>query len=171
MPIYEFYCPDCHRLFSFFSRRIDTQAEPNCPRCGRHDLSRRVSAFAISKGRQEPSGAAGLPDLDDSRLEKAMESLAQDAEGLNEEDPRQSARLMRKLFGATGMPMTGGMEEALKRMEAGEDPEKIEAEMGDVFEEDPFTAEAAGKKGLKGLRRGLLPPSVDPNLYELDPVS
>ncbi len=67
--------------------------------------------------------------------------------------------------------MTGGMEEALKRMEAGEDPEKIEAEMGDVSEEDPFTAEAAGKKSLKGLRRGPLPPSVDPNLYELDPVS
>ena len=168
MPIYEFYCPDCHRVFSFLSRRINTQAEPSCPRCGRHQLARRVSAFAISKGRQEAAEPGGLPDLDDSRMEKAMESLAQEAEGLNEEDPRQAAQLMRKLFGATGMPMTGGMEEALKRMEAGEDPEKIEAEMGDVFEEDPFAAEGAGKKSLKGLRRGLLPASVDPNLYELD---
>ena len=171
MPIYEFYCPDCHRLFSFFSRRINTQAEPSCPRCGHRALSRRVSAFAISRGRQEPSGPEGLPNLDDSRLEEAMESLAHEADGVNEEDPRQSARLMRKLFDATGMPMTGGMEEALKRMESGEDPEKIEAEMGDVFEDDPFAAEGAGKKSLKGLRRGLLPPSVDPTLYELEPAS
>ncbi len=171
MPIYEFYCPECHRVFSFFSRRINTLAEPPCPRCRQQGLKRRASAFAISKGRQEPAGPEGFPDLDDARLEKAMESMANEAEGLNEEDPRQSARLMRKLFDATGMPMTGGMEEALKRMESGEDPDKVEAEMGDVFEGDPFSGEGPGRKSLKGLRRGLLPPSVDPNLYELESAS
>ena len=56
-------------------------------------------------------------------------------------------------------------------MEAGEDPEKIEAEMGDVFETDPFSAgrrEGPGgaARGLAGLRRRL-PPSVDPELYEM----
>jgi len=57
-------------------------------------------------------------------------------------------------------------------MEAGEDPEKIEAEMGDVFEQDPFGGlgekgpEDAGR-GLAGLRRRLLPPAVDPELYEM----
>jgi uncharacterized protein (DUF1778 family) len=79
-----------------------------------------------------------MPDMDDPRLEKAMEALAGEAEGMNEGDPRQAARLMRKIFDATGMPMKTGMEEAIRRMESGEDPEKIEQEMGDVFEEDPF---------------------------------
>jgi len=68
------------------------------------------------------------------------------------------------------------MAEALKRMEAGEDPEKIEEEMGDVLEQDPFggllggeggeTDAEAGKKGLGRLRR-MLPPTHDTELYEM----
>ena len=168
MPIYEFYCAECHRLFSFLSRTVDTTKRPACPRCGRPDLARRVSSFAISKGRkEEPAGSESMPDVDESRLEQALASLAGEAEGMNEDDPRQAARLMKKLFDATGMPVGAGMAEALKRMEAGEDPEKIEAEMGDAFEEDPFAGAAERKKSLRALRRELLPPSVDPALYEM----
>jgi putative FmdB family regulatory protein len=172
MPIYEFYCAECHRVFNFLSRSVNTTKRPACPRCGRPELARRVSSFAISKGRkEEPAGAEPAPDVDESRLEQALASLAGEAEGINEDDPRQAARLMKKLFDATGMPVGAGMAEALKRMEAGEDPEKIEAEMGDVFEEDPLGGAAEGgaepKKGLRALRRELLPPSVDTALYEM----
>lgn len=168
MPIYEFYCAECHRLFSFLSRTVDTTKRPTCPRCGRPDLARHVSSFAISKGRkEEPAGSESMPDVDESRLEQALASLAGEAEGMSEDDPRQAARLMKKLFDATGMPVGAGMAEALKRMEAGEDPEKIEAEMGDVLEDDPFAGPAEPKKGLRALRRELLPPSVDPGLYEM----
>jgi hypothetical protein len=90
---------------------------------------------------------------------------------LDENDPRQGARLMRQMFEAAGMPVGTGMDEALKRMESGEDPEKVEAEMGDVFEEDPFAAGSGEprepKERLARLRRRLLPPSVDPELYEM----
>jgi hypothetical protein len=96
---------------------------------------------------------------------------------LDENDPRQGAHLMRKLFDATGMPVGGGMEEALRRMEAGEDPEKIEEDMGDVFEEDPFGGLLGGegeekdpedgKKKRVGRLRRMLPPSVDPELHEM----
>ncbi len=178
MPIYEFYCRHCHRVMSFLSRAVNTDKTPSCPRCGRGDLARRASAFAISKGRKEepkPEKPPG-PDIDEARLEKAMEALAGDMDSIDENDPRQGAQLMRKLFSATGMPVGGGMEEALRRMEAGEDPEKIEEEMGDVFEEDPFGGllggegtEAGpdeGKKNLGRLRR-MLPPAHDPELYEL----
>lgn len=165
MPIYEFYCGDCHRVYSFLSRAIDTRKRPSCPRCGRPDLSRRISAFAISKGRKEPSLGGEASEQADQRLQQAMESLAGDAEAMNQEDPRQAARVMRKLFDAAGMPVGAGMDEALRRMEAGEDPEKIETEMGDVFEEDPLAAEV--KKGLGGLRHKLRPPTVDPDLYEM----
>ena len=178
MPIYEFYCPHCHRVFNFLSRAIDTKSTPSCPRCGGAGLSRRASAFAISKGRQEePKPEAPPSDVDEARLERAMEALAGDMDSLDENDPRQGAQLMRKLFDATGMPVAGGMEEALRRMEAGEDPEKIEEEMGDVLEEDPFGGllggeggeldpEAGKKKSLGRLRR-MLPPSVDPELHEM----
>jgi putative FmdB family regulatory protein len=178
MPIYEFYCRHCHRVYSFLSRTVSTGKTPACPRCGQVDLARRASAFAISKGRKEEPRAEAPPgpELDESRLERAMEALAGDMDSIDENDPKQGALLMRKLFSATGMPLGGGMEEALRRMEAGEDPEKIEEEMGDVFEEDPLGgllgAEGAAKdpgearKGLGRLRR-MLPPSHDPELHEM----
>ncbi len=180
MPIYEFYCRHCHRVFSFLSRLVDTEKTPACPRCSSPGMTRRASAFAISKGRsEEPTpGKPPGPDLDEARLERAMEAMAGEMDQVDENDPKQGARLMRKLFSATGMPVGAGMEEALRRMESGEDPEKIEEQMGDVFEEDPFGGllggeAAAGeegaadeKKGLGRLRR-MLPPTHDPELYEL----
>lgn len=166
MPVYEFYCPDCHVLFNFLARRVNTDRRPACPRCARPDLERQVSLFAISKGRPEGDGE-GSPDLDDSRMEQAMMELAAEAEGLDENDPRQAARLMRKLYGATGMDLGGGMEEAIRRMEAGEDPDEIEAEMGDLMDaEDPFGGQGA-KRGLRTLRQRYLRPRVDETLYEL----
>ena len=180
MPIYEFYCSDCHRIFSFLSRSVNTEKQPPCPRCSRARLTRRVSSFAISKGRKEEpakpaeSDLPGLPPgMDEARLEQAMATLSREAEGMNEEDPRQGAQLMRRLFEATGMPVAAGMEEALRRMESGEDPEKIEEEMGDVME-DPLGMEGGAppagdeaRKALRGLRRRVLPPSVDPELHEM----
>jgi len=45
----------------------------------------------------------------------------------------------KKIHDMTGMEMGASMEEALRRMERGEDPEQIENEMGDLLEgEDPF---------------------------------
>jgi len=180
MPIYEFYCSDCHRIFSFLSRTVNTSKQPACPRCGRAGLTRRVSSFAISKGRKEEPARPVEPDLpglppgmDEARLEQAMATLTREAEGLNEDDPRQGAQLMRRLFEATGMPVGAGMEEALRRMESGEDPEKIEEEMGAAMEDplglegSPPPAEDGAQKALGGLRRRVLPPSVDPELYEM----
>jgi len=166
MPIYEFYCPDCHTIYNFLSRSVNTRKKPPCPSCGTNELSRRVTSFAISKGRKESAeGADAMPEMDEERLAKAMESLAGEAEGLDEDNPKGAAQMMRKLFDATGMPLGSGMQEALKRMEAGEDPEKIEEEMGDVLETDPFGGDP--KKTLAGLKRRLRAPGVDTTLYEM----
>lgn len=164
MPIYEFYCSDCHRIFNFLSRGVNTSKRPSCPKCRRPRIERKVSSFAISKGLSEPA-ADGMPDIDESKMERVMAELARDAEGMSEDDPRQMAGMMRKLYDATGLKMGGGMEEAIRRMEAGEDPDKIDQEMGDLLEEeDPFFA--GGERSLRNLRRRL-PPSVDDTLYDL----
>ena len=110
MPVYEFYCPDRHTISNFFSRRINTEKRPDYSRCRRPELQRQVSMFAISKGRKD-SEADDIPNIDDSRMERAM---------------------MRKLYDTTGMGLGSGMEERLRRMETGEDPEQTEAEMGDL---------------------------------------
>jgi putative FmdB family regulatory protein len=167
VPVYEFYCPDCHTIFNFFSRRVNTDKRPHCPRCGRPELERQVSRFAVSKGRPETEGDDSMPDIDESRMERAMQALASEAEGLDEDDPRQAARMMRKLSEAMGTELGGGMEEAIRRMEAGEDPEQIEAEMGDLLEtENPFGG-LEMKRGGRQARQQSPRPQVDHTLYEL----
>ncbi len=48
-------------------------------------------------------------------------------DGLDEEDPRAMARALRRMSEETGEPIEPEMEEALGRMEAGEDPEAVMA--------------------------------------------
>jgi putative FmdB family regulatory protein len=165
MPVYEFYCSDCHRIFHFLSKRVNTEKRPGCPKCARPELERQVSVFAVSKGRQETSEDP-MADVDEAKMEQAMMALAGEAGEIDDHDPRQAASLMRKLYDTTGIPLGPGMDEAIRRMEAGEDPDQIEEEMGDLLEEeDPFGGR--GPKGRKSLNKRHLPPSVDDTLYEL----
>ena len=119
MPIYEFYCRGCNTIYNFFSRRVDTAKIPNCPRCKDMPLKRKVSVFYTTSGKSSAE-TGGLPDIDESRMEKAMAMLANQAQGINENDPKQAAQLLRKLSQAAGLPLGGSMEEALARMERGE---------------------------------------------------
>jgi putative FmdB family regulatory protein len=138
MPIYEFYCENCNTIFNFYSKTINTTKKPNCPKCKTKILSRQMSAFAFTGKAKEDSDTDELP-FDEGKMEKAMQLLAGEADKINEDDPRQAANLMRKLSDMTGLQLGPGMNEALKRMEAGEDPDAIEAEMGGLLEEeDPF---------------------------------
>ena len=164
MPIYEFYCNSCNTIFNFFSRSVNTSKTPKCPRCKSRPLSRMVSAFAVTGRAKENGDSEDLP-FDEGRMEKAMQALASEAESIDEDNPRQAANLMRKLTDMTGMELGPGMTEALRRMEKGEDPDQIEAEMGDLLEgEDPFLL--PGKKG--GKQAGKRPaPQRDETLYDL----
>jgi putative FmdB family regulatory protein len=141
MPIYEFACPKCRVIFNFLSKRIDPPRGPICPRCGNQKMVREMSRFATIRGLKEPPAAsagppsdAGMPDLDDPRLERTMSELERDMEHLDENNPRHMAHVMRKmkeLMPAGSVPKE--LDTAIKRLEAGEDPEKIEEEMGDVL--------------------------------------
>ena len=163
MPIYEFYCRKCNTIYNFFSRSVNTEKIPFCPTCKKTKLQRRMSVFAKISGKKEAVGGDELAGLDESTMEKAMEMIAREADALDENDPRQAARLMRKLTDATGLALGPKMEEALARMEKGEDPDKIEEEMGDSLgDEDLFSLARKAVRGKKDLR-----PSVDEKLYDL----
>lgn len=163
MPIYEFYCKQCHTIFNFFSKTINTDKQPNCPQCKNFTLSRQMSSFAVTGRAKEGDEMDDLP-LDEGKVEQAMQMLAGEADGINEDDPKQAANLMRKLTQMTGLELGNGMEEALHRMESGEDPEQIEAEMGDFLEsEDPF--QVKGKKVARSM--GHSAPRRDETLYDL----
>jgi len=162
MPIYEFYCPECHMIFNFFSKSVNTEKRPMCPRCRKYRLNRNMSVSVTPKNRSEEDDMP-LPDLDETKMEKAMNLLAKEAENVDENNPRQAADLMRKLTDMTGLTLGSGMQEALNRLESGEDPDEIEKEMGDILEkEEPF---AVKKKSLMVSK--YLPPRVDDKLYDL----
>ncbi|MGE5856007.1 MAG: FmdB family zinc ribbon protein [Syntrophaceae bacterium] len=163
MPIYEFYCRKCNTLYNFFSRSVNTEKIPSCPRCKKVKLQRRMSVFAKISQKSEGAAPEEMAGFDESKMEKAMEMLAREAGGIDENDPRQAAQLMRKLTDTTGLSLGPRMEEALARMEKGEDPEKIEEEMGDSIGEDELFVMA--KKAVKGKKAAA--PRGDDKLYDL----
>ena len=123
-----------------------------------------MSTFATIGKAKEPGGDDPLAGLDEAKMEQAMAGLMREAEHLNQDDPRQMARLMRKFADQTGLCLGGQMEEAIARMEAGEDPDQVEQEMGSLMEsEEPFSLEAMKRKAIAGTR----PPRKDDKLYEL----
>ena len=162
MPIYEFYCDACNVIFNFFSSRINTEKKPDCPRCGKKQLARRISTFAtIGKAKEDADNP--LAGLDETKMDRAFESFMREAEHVNENDPKQMASLMRKFTSQTGVNLGGSMEEALSRMEAGEDPDQVEKEMGDLFNDENLTFDLMKKKAMRENR----PAMHDETLYEL----
>lgn len=140
MPIYEFACPKCRKIYSFLSKRVNPSHSPICPKCGNKKLEKQLSRFAMTKGLKEAGGTAEGgegepgPDFDDPRVAAAMNELERDMEHMDENNPKHMAHMMKKMKDV--MPpgaMPKEMDEAIKRLEAGEDPEKVEAEMGDLL--------------------------------------
>lgn len=169
MPIYEFYCPVCHTVFSFLSRSMQNTKVPECPKCGRKKLEKKVSRFAISKGLKESDATKDpFENVDEAKMEQLMMEMAPHLDENSEgpEDPRQMAALMKKMFDVTGMQPNEPMLEAIRRMEAGEDPDRIDEEMGDALdgEGDPFVGTDSKTKKWKRMFEA---PDVDPELYEM----
>lgn len=176
MPIYEFYCPTNHRIYSFFARSLAYAARvPRCPDDPSLPLERQISRFAVTGRAKEPQAdAAGA---DDPRLESLMLEMERDFGDLAESenpDPRRLAQMMRRMSAATGESMGGAMEEMLARMERGEDPEKLEEEYGSALDGDGSEAGAggAGRDDAPNLARAMLArnrraPTRDPKLYEM----
>jgi len=155
MPIYEFACPKCRRIFSFLSKRVNPDRLPVCPKCGNKKLSKQVSRFVATRGLPEPAAKselagdeASMPDFNDPRVGRAMMEMERDMEHLDENNPRHMAHMMKKmkdLMPPGSVPKE--LDVAIKRLEAGEDPEKIEADMGDVLGDFMGGPEGGGSGG------------------------
>ena len=46
MPLYEYQCPDCGRVFEVFTQRLKSSIIPSCPGCGQTNVERLLSPFA-----------------------------------------------------------------------------------------------------------------------------
>jgi len=119
-------------------------------------MSKQISRFAMSRGLKEPAakaemetGGPPMPDFDDSRVERAMMEMERDMEHMDENNPKHMAHMMRKMKEL--MPpgtMPKEMDVAIKRLESGEDPKKVEEDMGDLLGD--FMGGPDGEGGLGG---------------------
>lgn len=103
----------------------------------------------------DQAGADSLSSGEEARMERAMMELARDMESIDENDPRQLAAAMRRVSDVTGEGLGPEMNEMVRRLEAGEDPERVEEAMADAF---PDEGPGGGLGGA---------PSHDDGLYEL----
>jgi hypothetical protein len=169
MPIYEFFSPDTNRIYTFYARSLaQVKFVPRCPDDPKARMERLVSKFAVTgshKEKAESSDEAGF----DPRLEKVMAEMEQEMSSMSEEspDPRQLARMMRKMTDATGQKMPDIMQQMIERLEKGEDPEKLEAEYGSSLEDLGEGLIDGNDESGRRVPTRQDPPQRDPTLYEM----
>jgi putative FmdB family regulatory protein len=120
MPIYEYRCGECNRRVSLFfpsfsaaERRISA-GENKCPQCGSANLTRLMSRVYAHRA-------------EDAQLNDLSDDPGTLMDGLDESDPRSIARWARRMKDSMGDEMDMGPEfdQALARIESGEDPDKV----------------------------------------------
>src|SRR3989449_2036202 len=91
-------------------------------------------AWKAPAAKSDDAGEEPMPDMDDPRVMRAMSELERDMEHLDENNPKHMAHMMRKMKDLMPPGMVPKeLDVAIKRLEAGEDPEKIEEDMGDLL--------------------------------------
>ncbi|HTX65851.1 MAG TPA: FmdB family transcriptional regulator [Opitutaceae bacterium] len=192
MPIYEYYCPDNNKIYSFYAKTLaQGQTVPKCPDNPAFRLRKILSPFAVAARTRKaggpeptegggPAAAGGGDAAEDARMEAAMQAMEGEFANVDENDPRAMGRMMRRMSELTGEKLDGEMDEVVRKLEEGADPDKLEAEMGSAFGDaeggdpnDPY-GEGPGeakppvdpKEPRARLRARRGPPVRDPKLYD-----
>jgi len=164
MPIYEFYSPDTHKIYSFYARSLaQGRVTPICPDRPKARMERLISPFAVTGRATETQSS----EPTDPRMEQAMAQVESQMAGMSSEnpDPRAIARMMRTMTEATGQKMPAEMKEMIARLEKGENPEKLEEEFGSAMENLDMPEENPSDD--KSPRPRKTQPQRDPKLYEM----
>ena len=161
MPIYEFYSPSTNKIYTFFARSFAyADKMPRCPDGDGHAMEKLLSAFSVTGGSKTGDDSAGdLPGggddpfsgMTNSQMDAAMHELEKTVGSMDEEnpDPRQMGQLMRKMAEMTGETMDEGMDEVIRRLEEGADPDELEDTMGDLLGEDDAADDEGGPEMME----------------------
>ena len=148
-------------------------------------MEKVMSGFSITGKREEQPQSSDVGEADDpndpfagmdpNQAEKVMKELEGAMGGMDEDnpDPKQMGQLMRKMCEMTGESMDEPMEEVVRKLEEGTDPDELEDRMSDFMgEEEPGGASNSEqddptesvKSRLKRMMRKKM--VRDPELYE-----
>jgi hypothetical protein len=178
MPIYEYYCAGNNTIYQFFAKTLaQGRTIPRCPDHAAYPMVKMLSPFAVArKSAGEGSGetAAPLDDPGNSRMEAAMSAMEGEFSQVDESDPRAMGRMMRRMAEMTGEKIDGDMEEVVRKLEEGADPDSLEEQLaadeagageapGDAA--DPAAARAEARHRFRARRAA---PNRDPKLYDYE---
>jgi len=192
MPIYEYHCPDNNTIYQFYAKTLaQGKTIPKCPDNPKFKMQKVVSAFAVTSGgkkteSEQAPAAAGAPGAsgdpaEDARMEAAMNAMEGEFSNVDENDPRAMGRMMRRMAELTGEKIDGEMEEVVRKLEEGADPESLEEQlgggegeggdgMGDPYGESPMPG-ADNPEPMEGTHRyKVRRPALrrDPKLYDYE---
>lgn len=127
MPTYEYRCEECRRkvVLRYKTYAEYDQATPTCTHCGSTSLTRLISRVAISRSVTSRL-MSGAWDDDDSALSD-----------LENADPRTLGRMLREMSAEVGEDIGPEFDEVVDRLERGENPEDIEADLPDLMDDGP----------------------------------
>lgn len=166
MPIYEFYCPQNHTIYQFLARTLAYRdAVPACPDNVEFTLQKRVSSFAVIGHAKEEADNDPFAGIDDAKMESLMADMEGNMSALDSDnpDPRQLGHFMRKMTDLMGDKVPPELREVVRRLESGEDPEKLESEFGGDEGGEADALFGHVKKIIRSARQ----PVRDPKLYEM----
>jgi hypothetical protein len=189
MPIYEYYCPQNHTIYQFYAKTLaQGKISPKCPDNPKWTLRKTVSQFAFTGRAAEPSAAPPAGEEaggDDPRMEAAMQAMEKEFSSVDENDPRAMGRMMRRMAELTGEKIDGEMEEVVRKLEEGADPETLDEQLGGGAPgegeggEDPYGDPSAGSGAgqteaqrkearMKYKLRRAAAPRRDPQIYDYE---
>jgi hypothetical protein len=199
MPIYEYYSYDTNKIYKFFATSISQKdVVPKCPDGEEFRMERMLSSFAITgktrKSRKDGEAPMSINDVDmeDPRVKSLFREMEKTVEGMDPEnpDPRIMGRFLRRIGDTLGDKFDDEVEEVIRKLEEGHDPESLEQNFEGVLGEsdDPYdnfggmggmpsghdgddNQQEKDPKGFdirgesKKILRMLRPPARDPKLY------
>ncbi len=183
MPIYEYYCPKNHTIYQFFAKTLaQGQSVPKCPDDPTFPMERIMSAFSVTSGgkRSDDGGAPSGPSDDgmsDPKMEATLSAMESEFANVDENDPRAMGRMMRRMAELTGEKIDGEMEEVVRKLEEGADPDSLEEDLGGAFPDEEGTGgdagagpdpKAEGKEKKTRFKARRPQPRRDPTLYDYD---
>ena len=134
MPIYEYYCPDNHTIYQFYAKTLaQGKTVPKCPQNPKFRMQKLLSTFAVTSGGKDsepPPAAPSDNPGEDAKMEAAMGAMESEFANIDENDPKAMARMLRRMSEVTGEKIDGEMEEVVRKLEEGTDPQELEEAMG-----------------------------------------
>ena len=173
MPIYEFYCPQNHKIYQFYAKTLaQGRTIPPCPDNPAYRMEKILSPSPSSEpGGRRPGRCPGRRrrglGRPRPRMEAAMGAMEREFANVDENDPRAMGRMMRRMADLTGEKIGGEMEEMVRKLEEGADPDSLEEQLG-AGPADRRRTPRPGRPAEAGDRRraGRGGPVRDPKLYD-----